>query len=584
MVSPRAQAVVAVALSGGLCAVGASLGPAAPAATCVALVPWILALDRARTWRATMGLAALMAAVFVGVVFPWFPGAVARYSGGSSAGVWCLFVAASPLLAPQLFAFAAVRRIVLSGGARDHVRAAIAACGAFVAVDALFPKLFFDTLGIGLSSSSLLRQGAEVAGVHGLTVLALAVNELVAAAVRRAVPAIGGGMPLDPVEAPLRPESGAVVWRRAAAPMGAALGVLAAAAIHGAIRLHTWREREPETTVLLGGVQANLTAYDKLRAEHGAFEAMDAIVGRHLRMSREILDEGPVDVIVWPETVYPTTFGAPKGEGARVFEAAVRDFVAASGVPLVFGAYEANGAREHNTAFFLEPRDVLGGQRYAKRMLFPLTEWVPEAIDSPWLRRTLPWTGRWSRGPGPRTFELELRGRPPVRMLPLICYDAVVPGHVAEGAALGADMIVTLSNDAWFPSVQAAELHLASAALRSVETRLPQVRVTVSGISAVIAPTGEILARSGWETPAKLRVEVPIFARGAPPARWLAPWLGPVAGLAALALVGDALRRARSAPRGEERGGTAPPAPSTPGAATRGAAPPGSRERRRKKR
>ena len=577
MRSPRARALLSVALSGCLCAAGASLGAAGPAATCAALVPWIVALERARTWRAAAGLAALMAAVFVVAVFPWFPGAVARYSGGSTGLIWALFVLGSPVLAPQLFAFALVRWTVLHGaragrpaGAGDRVRAAIAACGAFVAADVFFPKLFFDTLGIGLSPSSLLRQGADIAGVHGLTVLALAVNVLLAEAVLRAVPSLADSISDEDTKSaqtPRDPTSGP--WpRRAAAPAGAALALLAVAALYGAVRTGGFHDVDPERTILVGAVQANLTAYDKLRAEQGAAGAMAAILDRHVGMSRELLGDGPVHVLVWPETVYPTTFGTPKGEGAKVFEDALRDFVAASGVPLVFGAYEADGDREHNAMFFAQPGDRgLAVESYRKRMLFPLTEWVPEAIDSPWLRRTLPWTGRWSRGPGPRTVKLGVPGQPAVSVLPLVCYDAVVPDHVAAGAALGADMIVTISNDAWFPSERAAELHLASAALRSVETRLPQVRVTVSGISALILPAGDIPARSGWETAAKMRVEVPLFARAAPPARWLAPWLGPVAGLAALALIADAVRRARGARA------------VNPGSAT-----PGSRERRRKKR
>ena len=59
-------------------------------------------------------------------------------------------------------------------------------------------------------------------------------------------------------------------------------------------------------------------------------------------------------------------------------------------------------------------------------------------------------------------------------------------------------MLLTMSNDSWFTEhVGGAHLHLVVAAFRSIETRLPQLRVTNNGITAVIDPTGAIVAGAG---------------------------------------------------------------------------------------
>src|SRR5262249_24767107 len=157
-------------------------------------------------------------------------------------------------------------------------------------------------------------------------------------------------------------------------------------------------------------------------------------------------------------------------------------------VPLVFGAYDVEAGREFNAAFFLTASadNRVSSSAYRKRMLFPLTEWVPDALDADWLRRALPWTGRWSRGPGPEVIKIALPDGRSISVVPLICYDVLFPGFVASAARRDADLIVTLSNDSWFPDERAPKLHLISAAFRSIETRLPQVRATNSGISAMI--------------------------------------------------------------------------------------------------
>ncbi|AKT43637.1 apolipoprotein N-acyltransferase [Chondromyces crocatus] len=499
----------------------------------VALVPWLWALDSADSTAEATAAGAMLSVAFAGLVFPWFPSTVERYSGAGSLPVWLLFLVAAPLLEPQFIAFALVRHL-----ARKRVPflgASAAAAMVYVGTELVLPKLFFDTLGLGLYPSVYLRQGADLLGVHGLTLLVLATNELVRTSLRRAADAPGAAPSAGRAPTPMS--------TRTVRALVCALGLVALATGYGALRVAQLRESTDGSGHVVGIVQANITSYDKLRAEKGAFETVRLILETHMALSEQIRERSQPDLIVWPETVYPTTFGNPKSEAGAAFDDEIRGLVGETGIPLVFGAYDAEAGREFNAAFFLgAPGRERPPTSYRKRMLFPLTEWVPAAIDSDWLRRELPWLGHWERGPGARVVELPLRGDRSLSVVPLICYDVLFPGFVAEAARGGADLIVTLSNDSWFPDERAPRLHLISAAFRSVETRLPQVRATNSGISAMIAPTGELLATTAWDRRETLVGRLGSTGRSVTLAMVLGPWLGPLLLGGALVLL-FALRR-----------------------------------------
>jgi apolipoprotein N-acyltransferase len=268
------------------------------------------------------------------------------------------------------------------------------------------------------------------------------------------------------------------------------------------------------------------------------------ILDAHFAVTEELLAPGGVDVLVWPETVYPTTFGAPKSEDGAAFDRAIAGLVATTGRPLVFGSYDAEGGREYNAAFFLEP-DGAGGATfdvYRKARLFPLTERVPAWMDGPRVRAWLPWLGGWEPGAGPGVVTLRLPGRP-LRIAPLICYDAVDARVAARAVRDGAEVIVTLSNDSWLDDGAGARLHFLVSIFRSIETRRPQVRATVTGISGIVTPAGDVVASAAiGERTGLLGAVTPV--RGVPPlaARW-GEWLGPAAAVvAALLLVGGRRR------------------------------------------
>ena len=83
----------------------------------------------------------------------------------------------------------------------------------------------------------------------------------------------------------------------------------------------------------------------------------------------------------------------------------------------------------------------------------------------------------------------------------LICFESVFPELSRRWVAVGANLLVNLTNDAWYGRSSAPQHSLAMAVLRAVETRRSLVRSANTGISAYIEPSGAIAARSAIFVP-----------------------------------------------------------------------------------
>ena len=443
------------------------------------LVPWLAALDRAPTLARALGSGLLMCEAFVLAVFFWFAQAIANYTGAPLAVGVAVLLVLGPLLQPQFIVFAGVWHVIRRRAA-GLAALVLTGASAYVGAEWACPKLFADTIGHGLYASPWMRQAADIGGTPLLTFVLISSNACAWAAVQALLP------PADRHSA-----------LRAAAVPTAAIALMAAALLgYGAWRYGT--QAQPAGAPLRAGiVQADISHYEDMRRDLGTYDAVQLILTTYFDLSADLLRETkpPLDLLVWPETVYPTTFGAPKSPDGAQFDRSIAQFVAGAGVPLVFGTYDLEDGAEFNAAAFLQPSS---DQRprfdiYRKTSLFPLTERVPAFFELPLLRRWLPWLGTWKPGAGPRVVPLRLADGRTLRVAPLICYDAVDPQLAIEAARQGAEVIVTLSNDAWFASGGGPRLHLIVSAFRSIETRRPQVRATNTGISAVVDPNGELL-------------------------------------------------------------------------------------------
>ena len=482
----------------------------------VALVPWLLSLAAQPTLARALISAWAMSIAFTLAVFAWFANAIGAFTHWGDAAGLALLVVAAPLFQPQFLAFALARH--LAGRRHGVALRALAAASAWVACEWLVPRLLGDTLGAGLHPSRVLRQAADLGGATGLTLMLLLANEAVAAAIaRRRV----GARSFAPALA-----------------LAAAVPLLLAGyglAVLGAPPAPTGKP------LRMGLVQSNIVDYERLREEKGAAAVVRDVLDTHFAMSYDAVERQHADAVLWSETVYPTTFRHPKSEAGAQLDAEIRSIVDAAKVPFVFGTYDVDEAGEYNAAAFVEPgRGLLGF--YRKTRLFPLTEAVPAWLDGATFRRWLPWAGTWKPGTGARVFPLRLADGREVPVLPLICLDDVDSQLAIEGARLGAQALLTMSNDAWFTAhPQGAALHQAVAAFRSIETRLPQFRVTTNGYSAVIDATGTVIAgtRMGEQTlvigdvPVRTPPRTLMVAWGDWVGRAAALWLALLAALAA---------------------------------------------------
>ena len=126
---------------------------------------------------------------------------------------------------------------------------------------------------------------------------------------------------------------------------------------------------------------------------------------------------------------------------------------------------------------------------YDKSHLVPFGEYIPFQDWIP-LDPVTQFSGLGA-GDGIKTIELS----PNIRFSPLICYEILFPGHVADQDNRP-DFIINVTNDAWYGISAGPYQHLQKAVFRAIEEGLPVIRVAGTGFSAIIDPYGRILTRT----------------------------------------------------------------------------------------
>jgi len=188
------------------------------------------------------------------------------------------------------------------------------------------------------------------------------------------------------------------------------------------------------------------------------------------------------DLIVWPETSVPVWLNEADRALARISDAA-------GDVPMVLGIQRYEDRDAFNTAAVMDASgEVI--QIYDKHHLVPFGEYVPLGglLTRLGLGPMVETASGFAAGPGPQLIDLPGIGT----ALPLICYEAVFP-RLSQQAGARPDLLLHLTNDAWFGTWAGPQQHLAQARFRAIEQGLPLLRSANTGISAVIDARGDVL-------------------------------------------------------------------------------------------
>ncbi len=342
----------------------------------------------------------------------------------------------------------------------------------------LFTGFPWALLGYSQGGNLTLIQSADLFGVYGVSFLVALVNAAAAAAVHWLV------------KRPARPFP-------AKAVAVAAIFFIANLA-YGHVRLGgdlDSRDRALQTALVQGNIDQSIK-WDP------AFQ--QATIERYRDLSLQARDG--TDLIIWPESATPFYFQDP-GPLSRE----VREVSRTTGAYLLLGspAYEIveQAPRFLNSAFLLSGAgEILG--RSDKVHLVPFGEYVPFGRFLPFVDKLVVGVGDFSPG---TVLPLPMNG---AKAGVLVCFEGIFPELGRKYVRKGSDLLVNITNDAWFGRSSAPYQHLGMTRFRAVENRIWVARAANTGVTAFIAPSGEITAQTGLFETAILEARVGLGTHG----------------------------------------------------------------------
>jgi len=278
--------------------------------------------------------------------------------------------------------------------------------------------------------------------------------------------------------------------RTQAASLGTLTVLMAAAFIFGSIRIRHVTARAAQGPLKVAMVQGDIPQSVKWDPKF-----LESSFDVYWEQSATAAQRG-ADLIVWPEAAaafffqpedrYPAAFAQDAIYRQRLLTLSTQ-----AGDPILFGA-PALGVENGRVGFYNRAYLVAPGGRveawYDKIQLVPFGEYVPlRSLFGYFVNRVVAGFGDMFAGHAQTIFQVK-----GAKLGVLICYESIFPNLSRSVVRDGAEILVNITNDAWYGESSAPYQLLAMAAMRSVETKVPLVRVANTGISAVIEPTGRI--------------------------------------------------------------------------------------------
>ena len=344
----------------------------------------------------------------------------------------------------------------------------------------LFSGFPWQDLGYSQYLFTEVIQIADLAGHHGVTFLIVLVNSLLFT-----LPASCSS-----------PQSGrkSGKWHHTAP----ALCLVAAAFVYNHHRLEQVTTAGGEKKAALAVIQGNIEQDQKWLPENTK-KALD----NYIDLSKKSLAAGHADLLIWPETALPF---CPVDH--PLFTALIEDLILGNKVNLLCGAPmytidDSSGITIYNSGLLATEKGI--DDLYFKQHLVPFGEYIPLPGLLPFPRPLVETMGNFSAGNSGRPLTNGI-----IRAGTLICYESIFPELARKTVRDGANLLVNITNDAWFGRSSAPVQHFSMAVLRAVENRRSLARAANTGISGFIDPAGRIISQSPLFVPFHLNAEIPL--------------------------------------------------------------------------
>ena len=402
--------------------------------------------------------------------FYWIVGLLQRFGGLPFVAAFPLFLL---LIGYQAITFGLFATLICRLRMHIGIKITWLAPLVWVSCELCVPYVFPWYLSITQAWVPTVIQIADITGPLGVSFLLVLSN----------------GALFDVLHALLRAKPGRRMRAFFGAPAFAAITILICLA-YGKVRIQQVdAARAQAEKIRVGVVQANVGIREKFVP--GLREKQHAL---HLSLSQDLASRG-AELLVWPESSYPYYFLRPvKGDYS---ENDVRKVQRGFSTPILFGSLTAEPSKNgepavYNTAILFDKNGKTSGT-FDKNFLLIFGEYLPFAQQLDFLRKMIPAISNFSRGTETTTFTIDIRGKQ-YSLGPMICYEDIIP---AFGRRLFADpnppnLMVNITNDAWFGATSEPYEHLALSVYRAVEHRVELVRAVNTGVSAFVDAAGRI--------------------------------------------------------------------------------------------